>query len=69
MTEIVHTRKAPPRPPMAPAMLTDRRRPQLGREFGAYITNPIFLSRRLDYLVKNKPNLLFQKTTFGLPNP
>jgi hypothetical protein len=42
-------------------MLTDRRRPHLGREFGAYITNPIFLSRRLDYPVKNKPNLLFQK--------
>jgi hypothetical protein len=58
---------------MALAMLTDRLRPHLGREFGAYITNPIFLSHRLDYPVKNKPNLLFQKrflaSSFSLTRP
>ena len=66
MRETVHTRKSPPRPPMAPAMLTGRRRPYSGREFGAHITNPIFPSRRLSYSLNHDP-ICHQKRPFAFP--
>lgn len=66
MTETVQSRKAPPRPSIAPATFTDRRRLHPSRELRAYITNPIFPSRRLDYLLNDKPNSR-PKATFPSP--